>query len=63
MGWSDESSQWRFSVRKVFLKFSQILLENTCVGVSFSKVSGLKVCNFIKKRLQHSCFSVNIVIF
>ena len=22
-----------------------------------------KVCNFIKKRLQHSCFVVNIVIF
>ena len=29
----------------------------------FNKVVGLKVCNFIKKRLQHRCFSVNIVNF
>ena len=27
------------------------------------KVTGLKVCNFIKKRLQHKCFPVNIVKF
>ena len=32
----------------------EYLLENTCVGVSFDKVSVLKVWNFIKKRLQHS---------
>ena len=32
----------------------------------FSKIreiAGLKVCNFIKKRLQHGCFPVNIVKF
>ena len=29
----------------------------------FNKVAGLQACNFIKKRLQHSCFSVNIVKF
>ena len=29
----------------------------------FSKPAGLKTCNFIKKRLQHSCFHVNIVKF
>ena len=29
----------------------------------FSKVAGLKGCNFIKQRLQHRCFPVNIVIF
>ena len=27
----------------------------------FSKVAVLKTCNFIKKRLQHRCFPVNIV--
>ena len=27
----------------------------------FNKVAGLKACNFIKKRLQHSFFPVNIV--
>ena len=29
----------------------------------FNKVAGLKTCNFIKKRLQHRCFSVNIASF
>ena len=29
----------------------------------FDKVAGLKVCNFIKKRLQHRCFPVNIAKF
>ena len=33
----------------------------------FNKVAGLlqafKACNFIKKRLQHSCFPVNIAKF
>ena len=27
----------------------------------FNKVVCMKVCNFIKKILQHSCFPVNIV--
>ena len=27
----------------------------------FDKVVGLQACNFIKKRLEHRCFSVNIV--
>ena len=26
----------------------------------FSKVTGLKACNFIKNRLQQSCFTLNI---
>ena len=29
----------------------------------FNKVVDLKNCNFIKKRLQHSCFPVNITKF
>ena len=29
----------------------------------FNKVAGLKACNFIKKRLQHRCFPVNIAKF
>ena len=43
----------RCSVKKVFLKISQVSQENTCVGVSFNKF-----CNLIKKRLQHRCFTV-----
>ena len=29
----------------------------------FNKVAGLKVCNVIKKSLQHRCFPVNITKF
>ena len=29
----------------------------------FNKVAALKACNFIKKRLQHRCFLVNIAKF
>ena len=29
----------------------------------FNKVAALQVCNFIKKRIQHSCFPINISKF
>ena len=29
----------------------------------FNEVAGLKICNFIKKRLQHKCFPVKFQIF
>ena len=29
----------------------------------FNKVAGLKVCNILKKRLQHRCFSVRLAKF
>ena len=29
----------------------------------FNEVVGLKTCHFVKKRLQHCCFSVNIAKF
>ena len=41
--------------KKLILKISPYSQENTCVGVSFNKVSFL-----IKKRLQHRCLPVNI---
>ena len=28
-----------------------------------NQVTGLQICNFIKKRFQHRCFSVNIAKF
>ena len=35
------------------------ILKRTLVLESiFNKVAGLQACNFIKKRLQHSCFPV-----
>ena len=30
---------------------------------SFNRLTGFKTCNFLKKRLQHSCFPVNIAKF
>ena len=49
--------------KQVFLKTSQYSEESTCDGVSFNKVTDLKACSFIKKKLQHRCFPVNIVKF
>ena len=48
----------------IFLNISQYSQKNTCVGVFFNKVTGLKACNFIfENRLQHRCFPVNIANF
>ena len=45
------------------LKSFVIFTGNTSVGVFFDKVESLQACNFIKKRLQHGYFLVNIVKF
>ena len=47
-----ETAVCRCSSKKVFLKISQYLLKKT-----------LKTCSSIKKRLQRSCFPVNIAKF
>ena len=53
-----------FCKKKLFLKISQISQENTCVGVSFfNNVAGPQACTFIKKRLQHRCFSAKFAKF
>ena len=57
------SSHWRCTVKKVFLKISQISQENVFVGVSFNKIEGLKTWNFIKKRLQDRCFPLKFARF
>ena len=49
------SSHHRCSTNKAILKISQYSQTNTCVADS--------ACNFIKKRLQHNYFPVNIVKF
>ena len=57
------SSRRRCSVKKVFVKISQNLQENTCVWVSFLIKSFLKktmtqeACNFIKKETLTQVFS------
>ena len=53
------SNHRRFSIKKAVLKYFAISTRNTCDG-SFQKLTGLKACNFMKKRPQHRCFHVNI---
>ena len=48
---------------KLFLNILQYSQESTVVGVSFSESCRPEPCNFIKKKLQHRCFSVNIAEF
>ena len=50
------TSHQRCSVKRAVLQNLQYSPENTCVGVSL-------YCSFIKNRLQHRCFPVNIVNF
>ena len=37
--------------------------KHTYLESLYDKVADLKACNFIKKRLPHSCFPVNIAKF
>ena len=51
------NSDWRCSVKKVFLKISQVSQEKICVGVSlFNKVVVLRAYNFIKEDLNTGFF-------
>ena len=52
----DRSSHHRCSIKKVFLKISQISQENTTLESLFNKVEGLKVFNFIKKETPPRLF-------
>ena len=58
------SSRQRCSFRKTVLKHFAIFTGKHLLFESlFKKVADLKPCNFIKKKLQHRCFSVNIAEF
>ena len=46
-----------------FLKFCKFHRKTSVSESLFNKAVGLKVCNFIKKRLQQSCFPVKLVKF
>ena len=59
--WRYRSSQWRCSVKKVFLEISQNSQENSCARVSF--LIKLRPTTLFKKRLWHMCFPVNFVKF
>ena len=51
------------SKKTLVLKMSQYSQEITCVGVSFLKKFGHQACSFIRKKLQHKCFPVNVAKF
>ena len=44
-------------------KFRKFHRKTPVLKSLFNKVAALKACNFIKKRLQHKCFPVNIAKF
>ena len=45
-------------MKKVFLKFRNVLRKTPVLESFFNKVAGLQTYNFIKKRLQNRCFPV-----
>ena len=57
--WRYRSSQWRCSVKKLFLEISQNSQENSCARVSFL----IKLQPWGKKRLWHRCFPLNFSKF
>ena len=62
LGLSEAAVPNVFYKKAVLKKFTKST-GNTCVGVLFKNVAGLKACNFIKKRPQNRCFPVNFAKF
>ena len=60
--WYRSSRSQRFFKIGV-LKTSQTSQENICVGVSFKKVAGLKLCKIVKKETPRQVFPVNFSKF
>ena len=55
------SNHRRCSIKIAALKnFAIFAGKHLCWSHFFNKVPGLKACNVIKNRFQHSCFPVNI---
>ena len=51
---------FKIGVPKNFVVFTE---KQLCWSLFLNKVAGLKAYNFIKKRLQHTCFPVSIAKF
>ena len=67
---TDKSSHPRCSIKKMlFVKIFAFFTRTTCetstqvLGRGWNKVAGRKTSKFIKKRIQHRCFPVNIAKF
>ena len=57
------SHQWCFIKKAVLQNLFNIQRKTPVLESLFNKVAGLQPCNFIKNRLQHRCFFVNIANF
>ena len=51
---------YKIDVLKIFSKFTG---KQLCEGLFFNKATCLRPATFLKKRLRHKCFPVNIVKF
>ena len=52
-----------FCRRRSSLKFRKFHWKTSVLESICNKVAGLKACNFIKKRLQHTCFPLKYAKF
>ena len=50
-------------IRGAIKSYTIFTRKHLCWSLFFNKVTGLRYCNFIKKRLQHWFFSVNFAKF
>ena len=58
------SSHWKFSVKEaVHKKLCQFQRKTPALECLFNEVAGLRACSFIKKRLQHRCFTAKLAKF
>ena len=56
-----EAATGRCSFKIDALKnFAVFTKKSICVGSLFNKITGLQAYDFIKKRIQHRCFPVNV---
>ena len=59
---SEAAAHWCFW-NKCSKKFRSINRKTPVLESLFKEVAGLQACNFIKNRIQHRCFPVNITKF
>ena len=57
---TSRSSHRRGSIKKMLLKISQILQENTYVELPFNKVTGLQGRNVVKKKSPTKVFPIEL---
>ena len=60
---SEKYNKYVFYKKTVLKNFSIFTGKRLCWSLFFNKIAGYQSCNYIKKRLQHKCFSVNIANF